>query len=263
MKNYEISLVIFTVLSQMAVGLAIFTAWQTQRLGATAVSKAMWGYVTVTMGTALAASLFHLGHPLQAYTALANLGVAWLSAEILFGGTFAGLAALAFITGGRPIVGFAAALVGVVFVAIQGFTYAPLAQTALANGLPLAFFALTVWILGAAGWRCLHADPGQSGLNLQALLKTGLWVWLAIMLIAPCIWAAGGTVMRQTALNWGASWLYWGAIIITVASLALLTKRPQTHPAPVAAALLCASVLGRLTFFGETASTFAHMGAPF
>lgn len=263
MKNYEISLVIFTILSQLAVGLAVFTSWQTRRLGTAAVSATMWGYVTVCIGAALAASLFHLGHPLQAYTTLANLGVAWLSAEILFGGAFAVLAALAFISGGNTLIGSVAALVGIVFVVIQGFTYAPIAQTALANGLPLALFALTVWILGAAAWQCLHPESGQQGLNLPAILKTGLWVWLALMLIVPCIWVAGGAVMRQTALDWVASWLYWGAIAITVATLALLTRRPQLHPAPVAVALVCAAVLGRLTFFGETASTFTHMGTPF
>lgn len=263
MKNYEISLVIFTVLSQLAVGLAVFTAWQTRRLGTAKVSATLWAYVAVCIGTALAASLFHLGHPLRAYTALTNLGVSWLSAEILFGGAFAGLAALAFISKGNALVGSATALVGIVFMVIQGFTYAPSAQTALANGLPLAFFALTIWTLGAAAWQCLHPQSGRQGLNLPAILKTGLWVWLALMLIVPCIWMAGGAVMRQTALDWTTSWLYWGAITITVATLALLIRRPQLHPAPVAVALLCAAVLGRLTFFGETASTFAHIGAPF
>lgn len=262
MKSYEFSLVFFTVFSQLAVGLAVFAAWQAKRLGK-AGGPAIWGYITLLIGAALVSSLFHLGHPLRAYTTLANLGTAWLSAEILLGSLFAGLAVLAFITKGGLAVCTAAAVCGVVFIAVQGFTYAPLAQPALSNGLPLALFALTTWTLGAAGYQVLYASAPQQGPNVPTILKTGLWMWLALMLVVPCVWAVGGTIMRQTAISWVYSGLYWGAVLITVATLILLSKRPQQHPAPVVAALLVAAICGRLLFFGETASTFTNIGAPF
>ena len=69
MKNYEFSLVVFTTLSQMAVGLAVLAAWQGKSRGASPDAYKVWGLITLIMGVALGASLFHLGHPLRAYHA--------------------------------------------------------------------------------------------------------------------------------------------------------------------------------------------------
>lgn len=263
MKNYELSLVLFTVLSQFAVGLAMFTAWQSLQKGKAATTAKNWGYVTVLMALALGASLFHLGHPSEAYRTMAHLGVAWLSMEILLGGVFAALAALTFIRGGATMLGLVTAVVGIAFVVVQGFTYAPVAQSALANALPMTLFALTALILGAASWQCLQTDAKEGSLSSVGVLKTGLYLWLALMLIVPCIWVTGGTVMLQTAQGWVCSGFYWTAILLTIMALILLIKKPSLSPFAVVLALFCAAVLGRLTFFAETASTFNNIGAPF
>ncbi len=264
MKNYEFSLVVFTTLSQMAVGLAVLAAWQGKSRGASPDAYKVWGLITLIMGVALGASLFHLGHPLRAYTTLANLGVAWLSAEILLGGLFAACAALAFLNCGKVALSLLAALLGVAFVAVQGFTYAPVAQSAIANGVPMALFALTAWTLGAAVWLCVHNVWRSLHLpGVAALLRVGLWLWLLLTLLVPCVWFAGGAVMRATASGWMMSWMYWAALACHGLVLVLLYRKEGSSAFVAPLLLLCGAVLGRLVFFAETASTFTRIGSPF
>lgn len=97
----ESSLVWFTLLVQMSIGaflcLGLGHAWADGRVGAdTARQLTFPGFLAVIplMTVALSVSLLHLGTPLNAWRAIANLRSSWLSREILFTLLFALLAAL-------------------------------------------------------------------------------------------------------------------------------------------------------------------------
>ena len=84
MSNVEMPLVLFSVLSQTAIGLVFINScrqWATD--GPSEDNRRQWGIVLAFLVTGMVASFFHLGHPLQAYTALKHLGKAWLSWELL------------------------------------------------------------------------------------------------------------------------------------------------------------------------------------
>lgn len=83
MATGEWFLVLFTVLSQMAVGYLIFVV----RPAAGRQNPVLtWLLPAGLLGLALLVSLGHLGHPEGAYRALSNLSSSWLSREVLFFG---------------------------------------------------------------------------------------------------------------------------------------------------------------------------------
>ncbi|MDQ7093729.1 DmsC/YnfH family molybdoenzyme membrane anchor subunit [Desulfosporosinus sp. PR] len=95
MASTEWPLIIFTILTQMAVGtyivLAILRALLAKKIEPqTAAKLTNIGLLAVgpVMAVALLISLFHLGSPLIAFYSIANLGTSWLSREILFSGLF-------------------------------------------------------------------------------------------------------------------------------------------------------------------------------
>lgn len=91
----EWSLVGFTVLGQAAVGATwgLTASWAVvaHRAGPqTAVAATSWGVAAVPAlaAVAIAVSLLHLGRPVRAWRAVANLRLSWLSREVLAAGIF-------------------------------------------------------------------------------------------------------------------------------------------------------------------------------
>ena len=86
----ELSLVIFSISIQAAIGIMVFVAiakfLNKDGIFNTAVISAAGLTLISTF-----ASLMHLGRPFSAHNALANFGTSWLSREIWFTGTFTGL----------------------------------------------------------------------------------------------------------------------------------------------------------------------------
>jgi DMSO reductase anchor subunit len=86
----EISLVVFTLLSQMAAGLALVGGGLRVWLGPESahVDAVLWPLTTTLMALAMFFSTLHLGQPRNARRALVNLSTSWLSREILLALTF-------------------------------------------------------------------------------------------------------------------------------------------------------------------------------
>lgn len=152
----ELPLVLFTVLSQLAVG-ALVTLWLLDsftnkidlRLGKlTALTIAAIGGLGVLL------SLFHLGHPLNAYRAFANLGSSWLSREILFFTLFLIMSVIYFLqwkeanTKNRKIIGGITVLIALLAVISSGMAYVLPARPAWNNLSPIIFFIITAALLG-------------------------------------------------------------------------------------------------------------------
>lgn len=128
MQSMEFPLVLFTVLSQAAVGMTIMEAVRPATGPEGEDARQKWRMVAGLMVVGLIASLFHLGHPARAVTALAHLAKAWLSREVLFAGGFAGLALFAAVGPaklGRATLAWVGTVLGLAMLFSTGMTYAP------------------------------------------------------------------------------------------------------------------------------------------
>jgi len=141
------------------------------------------------------ASLFHLGSPLNAYRAVANLGTSWLSREVLFsvlftvaGGVFAvmqwrKIASFAM----RNVIAWVAALIGLALVYSMSNVYLLPTQPAWNTlATPMSFFATTLLLgvlaMGAAFVAnyayVQRKDPGCA--DAQCVLLRGAVRWIAV-----------------------------------------------------------------------------------
>lgn len=98
MNVHEWPLVVFTILSQMAVGafvvLGVLQTFGRHKYDTKVVDRVTYPVlyvIGVIMVFALAASMFHLGDPFHAPNAIRHVATSWLAREILFGAGFAGL----------------------------------------------------------------------------------------------------------------------------------------------------------------------------
>lgn len=163
MATWETPLVLFTVLTQWAIGIAlmIFIAeiFMAKCLEGDKLKKfriaGMAIFPIVALG--LICSVFHLGQPFKAATALSNLGTAALSAEIL---SFSIVAVLALVysfvwfkksdnAGLRKITGGILVIAGIVALVATANVYALPAHDSWNNWTTLASFALTAVAIGS------------------------------------------------------------------------------------------------------------------
>lgn len=252
MEKYELPLVIFTVLSQMSVGMTLLLTWRTLR-GEIQGNRLYWLITGLILGVASVAAILHLAHPEHAYNALINLKHAWLSREILGATLYGGTIGLAFLTKGNKGAALLASLFGVLLVVVQGMTYAAPAMQAIANGITMILFFATVWVMGCA------ATPLLGLKSSGAALRSGVVVLMALLIAAPLIWLSGGTIMKMTAQAWLSSPLYLGSLLCCAIGCVLtLTRQPMQKS--VFVILLVGVALSRLTFFGDTISTIVNIG---
>lgn len=272
MQNIELPLVLFTVLSQGAVGMALLRTLRScgcagearaaSADGDAPAGRTEWRAATAVMVAALLASLFHLGHPQGAVRTLAHLEHAWLSREILAFGVFAALLAVAAFTG-KAGAGLRAVvtLAGLAALYTSGMAYAPPALPALHNAAPMGFFLLSALLLGASFGSWFAGDASQP--MLRTVLLGSLAAALAVYVIVPCVWASGGTVMQLTARAWLASPLYWVRLALGIAApLAVLARSPRI-PRWLGPLVLLGELAGRAVFFGATVHAAVNLGAPY
>ncbi|EAP1707828.1 hydrogenase [Salmonella enterica] len=252
MEHYELPLVIFTVLSQMSVGMALLLTWRTLR-GELEGNRMYWLVTGLVLAVASVAAILHLAHPGRAYDALRNLQHAWLSREIL-GATLYGVAVgLTFLAKGHKAPAILASVLGIVLVAVQGMTYAAPAMAAVANGVTMLMFFITVWVMGCAAIPLLKVSPAI------AALRQGILVSVAVLVAAPLMWLSGGTIMQMTAHGWLSSPLYLASLVCLALGF-VLSRQGERRPVVLFALLLAGIVLSRVTFFGDTISTIVNIG---
>lgn len=166
MNTQEWALLIFSILTQLAVGmmlvLMIVHTSAIRKLGeekaAQLTSMPLYAIVVI-MVLAMVASLFHLGKVLNIIGAVPNLGTSWLSREVVLAVLFMILSAVVAFLRWRKVgsaslfavVGWITVAVGVLLVYAMGMTYMLPAQPAW-NSLatPINFY-LTALLLGVLG----------------------------------------------------------------------------------------------------------------
>lgn len=252
MEKYELPLVIFTVLSQTSVGMALILTWRTVK-GDIEGNRLHWLLTGLVLGVASIAAVLHLAHPLFAYNALRNLQHAWLSREILGATLYGAAIGVTFLAKGHKVPALIASLLGVALVAIQGMTYAAPAMMAIANGMTMLFFFLTVWVMGSAAIPLLRLNA------LVPSLRQGILMFIIAMIAAPLVWTSGGTIMKMTADSWLTSPLYLASLVCFIAAF-ITTRKAVAMPKSTLLLMLVAVLLSRLTFFGDTLSSIVNIG---
>lgn len=207
MNTHDWSLVIFTILAQMAVGsfvvMGIVHFFVSRRHGVVEADR-MSDRALLAVGPVLvlglAASFFHLGNPLNAINAINNVGSSWLSREILFGVLFAGVGAVfAFMQwrklgtpGLRNALAILAALLGLALVYSMAHVYRLRTVTAWDSVMtPISFFT-TTFLLGTLAMGAAYVanyaylqrhNPGCADAQCNLLRATLSWVGIGSIVL--------------------------------------------------------------------------------
>jgi anaerobic dimethyl sulfoxide reductase subunit C (anchor subunit) len=203
----EWALIAFTILTQMSVGAFVvlgvvhfFAARQAGEAEADRLSDRALLAIGPVIVLALVVSLFHLGNPLNAYRAVANLATSWLSREILASVLFAGLGAVFAFMQWRKLGSFAvratvagvAALIGLFQVYSMAMVYQLPTQPAWNTiATPIAFFTTTLLLgvlaIGAAFVAnyayVQRTNPGCAEQQCQLLRGSLRWFAIASVLL--------------------------------------------------------------------------------
>lgn len=262
MSEMQLPLVIFTVFSQTAVGLvAISAVRQHATEGPVGRVRFEWLTAAILLVVGLGASLFHLGHPMGAPTALKHLEKAWLSREGLGIGVFTALVLAGFLSAKGKVnaaLAFVAAAVGVIALFFTGMTYAPPSFPAVNNVMPFVFFLLTAAMLGAGF--ASYFTPEEKMPLVTRILAVSLVVGLVLYLAVPSLWLSGGTVMQQTGMNHLLSPLYWARIVIGLVIPLIGVWKMRTVPSWAPVLILAGEIMGRIAFFSLTVHAASNLG---
>jgi len=200
--------------------------------------------------------MFHLAQPLRAMEALGNLSVSWLSREGLIFGLFTVLALVNALRESRCLA-VLAALCGVAAVVAQGMTYAPAALPAVSNGVPMLLFLLSALALGA-----LSGQVNGSH-DFGTAFRVSCAALVAVLLIVPCLWTSGGTVMQASAALWMQSWMFWAGLGLTTLAFIISLRSGAEAAMPCLLLTLGGVVLTRIIFFGGVVHTAVNLGMPY
>ena len=279
----ELSLVAFTLLSQMAVGafwvlvgLRVWAEWRAGAEAAAALTNGALLLVGPVMVLGILSSFFHLGSPFSGWRALTNLHVSWLSREVLCALLFAAgtllYAVLQWLDWGPPpvrgVMAGACALLGLALLASMTRAYRLRTVPAWDSWTTPAAFTITACLLGGLGVGVTLGDsPGASSELLGAArqwIVLGAIVLLSLDLLVILAWIAGmlaapGAALRAaTKITQERGPIFRARLALTVAagvvSGAALTPWGEGVRASAAITLafglaLVAEVLGRMLFY--------------
>lgn len=269
MSNWELPLVLFTVVGQWAVGIALILAILDQFVPGlagekeTPILRKAGIMIFPLCALALIFSIFHLGQPLAAYRAITNFGSSWLSREIWSFILF-GICSLAYsyiwwknlgnVTT-RRMVGLLTAVVGVIAVSVSSMVYILPARFAWNTWQTTSAFLLTALLLGSLTLIATFlADKGTEA-QLGNALKMTAWI-ATIALIGIVITLA--TFAQQSGLSGEqaeavlltfSSPLFWIRAIFSLAlptALVISVLASKDAPKTLSRATLLAAVLGEL-----------------
>ncbi len=193
----ERSLIVFTILSQMAVGtfwtLGALYVWSTRQAGpgvAHELTSFGWPAISLVMGTGVVASFFHLGTRANAWRAFRSLSRSWLSREILFAVLFAGASTLLAVmqrlewgtSVARDIIGVLAGLIGLALIFTMGSAYRLRTIPAWNTWVTPASFFVTAFLLGALAAGALLIFPSKAPAEWTRIALQRIAVWAVILL---------------------------------------------------------------------------------
>ena len=262
----EWPVVLFTVLSQMAAG-AFVTLWvldgKTIKIGTEIGAFASKGIVIIT-GISLAVSTSHLGHPMEAYRAIAHIGTSWLSAEILFFGMFFALTVVYCYQWHqgkeRKLIGTVGAIVALLAVLSSGMIYMLPARPAWNNLGPILFFLLTAATLGPLFISALFKMKNyQLGKNLYIFAGVVLVAGLTHFLLYLSMLMSMGDVGMLTGKNMIMGGFFWPRLLVGwLVPLSIITYATLQKEWNISRLVI---LLFILTFVGELLGRYMFYGS--
>nr|WP_295971704.1 DmsC/YnfH family molybdoenzyme membrane anchor subunit [uncultured Bacillus sp.] len=212
MGEYEIPLVIFTVLSQWAVGITIAVVlleWLRPRFMDTTGKQVMKKPIFMAIGISIIgtlASLFHLNNPFKSYTSLIGTGHSWLSREIIMVILFnLCLLALTYLwwkkadhTSIRKIAGTLTAILGIIMIISSAAVYFSIhLHPSWNNWTTFVNFLLTGLLIGAltVSYFALKRKQEESDENVMKLLG----IYLSVLLISLVVTLGSSAIMSNGA----------------------------------------------------------------
>lgn len=271
----DLSLVIFTILSQLAVGM-IVVSWLMEYTDKPLVAKTgklVVGSALGVMVLGLLASLAHLGHPTMAFMALSNLGTSWLSREVALFSLFIVVAALYFLqwkddSGARKVWGAVASAVGLLAVVVSGMLYVMPSMPAWNNASPVFTFLLAALLMGAISVGVIVKQQGQA---LPTSVFTAAFAILVVSAVSYTLYlssmASGLAEQSLTAsliLGSGFFWarvvLGWVVPIVIIASILFSKKDASLNSlAAVFVMVIIAEFIARDLFYSAIVATQVGM----
>ncbi|WP_461211308.1 dimethyl sulfoxide reductase anchor subunit family protein [Desulfocurvus sp. DL9XJH121] len=187
--SYEYSLVLFTVLGQLAAGIALLVCL-TGLHEHPAAERRAWRAVLALGVVAMVAAASHLHSLGPAFFSLNGLGSSWISREICLGAVF-GVLVLLRLTGVLPEKGnWLTGAAGVCFVLAMAQIYAGNRSAPLWNtGGSVLSFVASMLLLGGAGIMAVAPEARQDGrlrVSLGVSVVGGLFA-----LALPAFWLGG------------------------------------------------------------------------
>lgn len=228
MGTWEWPLIVFTVLSQISIGIIVGLLGLDCR---NQLKEKLFKQGVLVSGIflmiALLASLFHLGHPEAAYRAITHLGSSWLSREILFFIlTFVGWLYLLWLsfhpTGKRRSSLLITSVLGLLGIISSAMIYVLPRVPAWNNVVPVFFFILTAGLLGALalvilGGKELQPEQKKSLLNWALgciIVSIFMFVFYASTIKVNAQGAATVQFLLSSPLFWLRAGLGWLAPLI-------------------------------------------------
>lgn len=203
----EWSLIIFTIFAQMAVGsfvvLGVIHYFTVKKAGMEAADE-LSDRALLAIGPVLAlgllASIFHLGNPVDAPTAIMNISSSWLSREIFFGVLFGVLSFIFAFSQWRKsgtfamrnIIAWIAALVGLALVYSMSRVYMIKTQPAWNTLATPVLFFVTSFLLGSlaigvtfvADYSFKHRKDPENAQTLGKLMRNAIhWISIASIIL--------------------------------------------------------------------------------
>lgn len=215
----EMPLVIFTVLSQLAVGgmitLSIMHLLKKNINNRTAewISFSLAGIT----GISLLASLLHLGHPLEAYRAITHFGVSWLSREVVLFSVFFGGISLYALTwrrikvrqSSRTLIGAITSVVGLLAVISSALIYMLPAIPAWNNASPILFFLFTTILVGPMYIGVMVSWLEKKSVRLEFFIGIVAIAYAIVFIIYLSMLSIGGMALELTAKNIIENSMFW------------------------------------------------------
>jgi DMSO reductase anchor subunit len=273
----ELALVLFTTLSQLAVGMALLYGLFAigSPVAATRLARPRWFdavglhwlpvvgiqwlVAAAILALALLASLAHVSYPFEAPRTIVALSTSWLSREVLVFGLLVALMGVTALLGADRRLVLASAALALVALYVQSKVYSPPSYPAIGNGLTFAIFLVTAVTLGAGG-AAWFAPAGSQPL-LRAILIGSLCAALLLFLAAPSMWSSGDWIMRETAAAYFASPFYWAHIVIGLALPLVVVIALRRIPSWLPLVLLAGALCGRIVFCVDTVHSASAIGS--
>ncbi|HEY3368788.1 MAG TPA: DmsC/YnfH family molybdoenzyme membrane anchor subunit [Symbiobacteriaceae bacterium] len=277
------SLVLFTVIAELAVGLVAaywlfgFTsAARNQAPAYAGLGQTVLLSTWLIAGVAMLASLSHLGWPMSAYRALSHLSSSWLSREVLLMAAFAAFALVLWLVSLKQAVAAwltgLLALVGGAATVASGMVYVLPSLPANDNAFPPMLFLTTALVTGPAllllllnvtkSGKALASDWTGS-LSLFALGTLGLSGILALAYSAAAAWGQPEAQMQAAAIvGNGLYWIRALGWVVPAGVLLTVVRRPKAAAMGAALSVLVLAVagelIGRYLMFASSAFLMFH-----